>query len=149
MIRCCFKSRYIHQINGTLSTLDATQLVYRTVNEQFKTNLFNSNGPNNRTIAILLLYCFLGEYNKELVGFFGSFLSLKAKVDRSQSSVFRIFSHCQRNRKVKSTGRFNERFPASSGVFSLVFGGREYRQPAGYQGIEAFASRETKGVVCE
>ena len=81
--------------------------------------------------------------------FFGFFLSLKAKVDRSQSSVFRIFSHCQRNRKVKSTARFNGRFPASGGVFSLVFGGREYRQPAGYEGIEAFASRETKGGVCE
>ena len=97
-----------------------------------------------------MLYCFLGEYNKELVVLFGFFLSLKAKeVDCCQSSVFRIFSHCQRNQKVKSTVRFNERFPASSGVFSLVFGGREYRQPAGYQGIEAFASRETKGGVCE
>ena len=72
------------------------------------------------TIAIVLLYFFLGIYNKGLLVFYGFFLSLKAKVDCSQSSVFRIFSHFQRSRKVKSTGRFNER-----GVFSLVFRWRE------------------------
>ena len=51
--------------------------------------------------------------------------TIKVKVDRSLSSVFRIFSHCQRNQKVKSTVRVNERFPASGGVFSLVFGERD------------------------
>ena len=44
------------------------------------------------TIAIVLLYFFLGIYNKGLVVFYGFFLSLEAKVDCSQSS-FRIFSH--------------------------------------------------------
>ena len=72
------------------------------------------------TIAIVLLYFFLGIYNKGLVVLYGFFLSLEVKVDCSQSSVFRIFSHCQRSRNVKSTGRFNER-----GVFSLVFRWRE------------------------
>ena len=43
-------------------------------------------------IAILLLHCFLVIYNKELVVLYGLFLSLEAKVDCSQSSVFRIFS---------------------------------------------------------
>ena len=70
------------------------------------------------TIAILVLYFFLGIYNKGLVVFYGFFLSLEAKVDCSQSSVFRIFSHCQRSRKVKSTRRFNER-----GVFSWYLDG--------------------------
>lgn len=72
------------------------------------------------TIAIVLLYFFLGIYKKGLVVLYGFFLSLEAKVDCSQSSVFRIFSHCQRTRNVKSPWQFNER-----GVFSLVFRWRE------------------------
>ena len=50
------------------------------------------------TIAILLLYCFLVIYNKELVVFYGFFLSLEAKVDCSQS-CFPYFFPLTKERK--------------------------------------------------
>lgn len=123
MILYCFKSRYIHQINRTLSAPTNPTLAYQlkwiaellTSTEMNLKLIYFTVVLQTETIAIVLLYFFLGIYNKGLVVFYGFFLSLEAKVDCSQSS-FRIFSHWQRSRNVKSTGRFNER-----GVFSLVF----------------------------
>ena len=97
----------------------SSQLKY--ITEELTSNLkliyFTVIVLQTETIAILLLYCFLGINNKELDVFYGFFLSLEAKGDSSQPSVFRIFSHCQKNRNFNSTWQFNER-----GVFSLVFG---------------------------
>ena len=129
MILYCFKSRYIHQINRTLSAPTNTALAYElkwiaelltSTEMNLKLIYFTVIVLQTETIAIVLLYFFLGIYKKGLVVLYGFFLSLEAKVDCSQSSVFRIFSHCQRSRNVKSTWQFNER-----GVFSLVFRWRE------------------------
>ena len=103
----------------------SSQLKYGTeeLTSNFKTDLFSGNWPNKaykQKLLQFLCYCFLGICNKELNVFYGFFLSLEAKGDSSQPSVFRIFSHCQRNRNFNSAWQFNER-----GVFSPVFEWRE------------------------
>ena len=97
----------------------SSQLKY--VTEELTSNLkliyFTVIDLTRLTNRNYVLYCFLGICNKELNVFYGFFLSLEAKGDSSQPSVFRIFSIVKGIATSIVTGQFNER-----GVFSLVFG---------------------------